>query len=69
MKDGKASISAPDIGSYDFTSLAGKRSAGTAKGERLSSFAGEAFDSHFTGDLKYTNTNNMEISLETDRFP
>ena len=65
VKDGKASISAPDIGSYDFTSLGGTL-GWDSKGTITGSFAGEAFDSHFTGDLKYTNTNNMEISLETD---
>lgn len=65
IKDGTASVSAPDIGSYDFTSLGatlGWDSAGTITG----SFAGGAFDSHFTGDLKYTNTSNMEINLKTD---
>ena len=65
VKDGKASISAPDIGSYDFTSLGGAL-GWDSKGTITGSFAGEAFDSHFKGDVKYTNTNNMEISLETD---
>ena len=46
VKDGKASISAPDIGSYDFTSLGGTL-GWDSKGTITGSFAGEAFDSHF----------------------
>ncbi len=64
VKNGKASIDVPEYGTYDFSGV-NTTLAWDEKATITGTFDGSVLDSHFEGDLTYTNTSNMEINLKT----
>ena len=64
VKNGKASIDVPEYGTYDFSGV-NTTLSWDEKATITGTYDGSVLDSHFEGDLTYTNTSNMEINLKT----
>ena len=65
IQNGEAKVQLSDNSAYDFSGLS-TTFAWDRDGKITGPFAGQVLDSHFDGNLNFTNTNQLEVNLKTD---
>ncbi len=65
IQNGEATIQLSDDSTYEFTGL-GTTFSWDKDGKITGPFEGSVLDSHFDGNLNFTNTNQLEVNLKTD---
>jgi translocation and assembly module TamB len=65
IHDGKASVKTTSVGDFDFSGLQGSF-AWDADSHIKGDLSGTFLDTSFTGNLKYTDSNNLEVNVKTD---
>ena len=65
IQNGEAKVQLSDNSAYDFSGLS-TTFAWDRDGKITGPFAGQVLDSHFDGNLNFTNTNQLEVNLKTE---